>query len=332
MRSISSAPRLVLVNTSGDVEAPGRVIAVPATDLARKYLGRPMPGTALLGRAGRRDGDHVSSAPWRRRSARFPAVRSPTERCRCARRPRARRRSCLARSKAREPSPRRWRAAGPRRRRDVAARLRLGSSSSGDQPGGDRCPRPGPSDRAGRRSVASIGGRRRIPKENTLKARQDLTSLSVAKITTRCDSDEAAARAGPLNTVPPRAGDADDSWERRSGRVVQRRAIEERVAHSPAVDGSGAERPDGQARPGSRGTTLPAIRRPGWSHQDVHLILPLCGPGQAGAARNRAARERRPLASSGMGHVQTWDSSFGRSATEPVQETGDVSSVSAASG
>ena len=43
-----SAP-LVLVNTSGEVEAPGRVITVPATDLARKHLGRPMPGTALLG-------------------------------------------------------------------------------------------------------------------------------------------------------------------------------------------------------------------------------------------------------------------------------------------
>ena len=43
-----SAP-LVLVNTSGDVEAPGTVITVPATDLARQYLGRPMPGTALLG-------------------------------------------------------------------------------------------------------------------------------------------------------------------------------------------------------------------------------------------------------------------------------------------
>jgi pyruvate ferredoxin oxidoreductase gamma subunit len=43
-----SAP-LILVNTSGEVEAPGRVITVPASELAREHLGRPMPGTALLG-------------------------------------------------------------------------------------------------------------------------------------------------------------------------------------------------------------------------------------------------------------------------------------------
>src|SRR3982750_3439051 len=35
---------LVVVNTSGPVEAPGRVITVPASALAREHLGRPMPG------------------------------------------------------------------------------------------------------------------------------------------------------------------------------------------------------------------------------------------------------------------------------------------------
>jgi pyruvate ferredoxin oxidoreductase gamma subunit len=43
-----SAP-LLLVNTSGRVDAPGRVITLPATELARTHLGRPLPGTALLG-------------------------------------------------------------------------------------------------------------------------------------------------------------------------------------------------------------------------------------------------------------------------------------------
>jgi pyruvate ferredoxin oxidoreductase gamma subunit len=42
-----SAP-LVVVNTSGTVDAPGRVIAVPASAIAREHLGRPMPGAPLL--------------------------------------------------------------------------------------------------------------------------------------------------------------------------------------------------------------------------------------------------------------------------------------------
>jgi pyruvate ferredoxin oxidoreductase gamma subunit len=40
---------LVIVNTSREVEADGRVVTVAATELAREHLGRPMPGTALLG-------------------------------------------------------------------------------------------------------------------------------------------------------------------------------------------------------------------------------------------------------------------------------------------
>ncbi|WP_028063936.1 2-oxoacid:acceptor oxidoreductase family protein [Solirubrobacter soli] len=49
LHSIDLSAPLLLVNTSGDVEAPGRVITVAATELARRHLGRPMPGTALLG-------------------------------------------------------------------------------------------------------------------------------------------------------------------------------------------------------------------------------------------------------------------------------------------
>jgi pyruvate ferredoxin oxidoreductase gamma subunit len=43
-----SAP-VVVLNTSRDVDVPEHVIRVPATELARKHLERPMPGTALLG-------------------------------------------------------------------------------------------------------------------------------------------------------------------------------------------------------------------------------------------------------------------------------------------
>jgi pyruvate ferredoxin oxidoreductase gamma subunit len=49
LHSIDLSAPLVLVNTSGSVDAPGRVITVPATEIARRHLGRPLPGTALLG-------------------------------------------------------------------------------------------------------------------------------------------------------------------------------------------------------------------------------------------------------------------------------------------
>jgi pyruvate ferredoxin oxidoreductase gamma subunit len=38
----------VLVNTTGEIEVPGRLITVPASDLAREHLGRPLPGAPLL--------------------------------------------------------------------------------------------------------------------------------------------------------------------------------------------------------------------------------------------------------------------------------------------
>jgi pyruvate ferredoxin oxidoreductase gamma subunit len=43
-----SAP-LVIVNTTTVVTAPGRVVTVPASALAREHLGRPLPGAPLLG-------------------------------------------------------------------------------------------------------------------------------------------------------------------------------------------------------------------------------------------------------------------------------------------
>jgi pyruvate ferredoxin oxidoreductase gamma subunit len=46
---IDLAAPLVVVNSTREVEAPGRVITVAASDLAREHLGRPQPGTALLG-------------------------------------------------------------------------------------------------------------------------------------------------------------------------------------------------------------------------------------------------------------------------------------------
>jgi pyruvate ferredoxin oxidoreductase gamma subunit len=42
-----SAP-LVVVNTTGSVDAPGHVVTVPASALAREHLGRPLPGAPLL--------------------------------------------------------------------------------------------------------------------------------------------------------------------------------------------------------------------------------------------------------------------------------------------
>jgi pyruvate ferredoxin oxidoreductase gamma subunit len=43
-----SAP-LVVVNSTREIEAPGRVITVAATAIAREHVVRPLPGTALLG-------------------------------------------------------------------------------------------------------------------------------------------------------------------------------------------------------------------------------------------------------------------------------------------
>lgn len=40
---------LVIVNTTRAVTAPGRVVTVPASAIAREHLGRPMPGAPLLG-------------------------------------------------------------------------------------------------------------------------------------------------------------------------------------------------------------------------------------------------------------------------------------------
>jgi len=40
---------LVIVNTTKVVTAPGRVVTVPASAIAREHLGRPMPGAPLLG-------------------------------------------------------------------------------------------------------------------------------------------------------------------------------------------------------------------------------------------------------------------------------------------
>jgi pyruvate ferredoxin oxidoreductase gamma subunit len=43
-----SAP-LVIVNTTKVVRAPGQVVCVPASAIAREHLGRPLPGGPLLG-------------------------------------------------------------------------------------------------------------------------------------------------------------------------------------------------------------------------------------------------------------------------------------------
>ncbi len=38
----------MVVNTTGAVDAPGQVVTIPASAIAREHLGRPMPGAPLL--------------------------------------------------------------------------------------------------------------------------------------------------------------------------------------------------------------------------------------------------------------------------------------------
>ena len=49
LHSLDLTAPLAVVNTRGAVDAPGRVIALPASALAREHLGRPLPGAPLLG-------------------------------------------------------------------------------------------------------------------------------------------------------------------------------------------------------------------------------------------------------------------------------------------
>ena len=48
LHALDLSAALVVVNTTGTVQAPGRVVTVPASALAREHLGRPMPGAPLL--------------------------------------------------------------------------------------------------------------------------------------------------------------------------------------------------------------------------------------------------------------------------------------------
>ncbi len=48
MGTIDLSAPLVVVNATREIEAPGRVITVAATDIAREHLS-PSPGSALLG-------------------------------------------------------------------------------------------------------------------------------------------------------------------------------------------------------------------------------------------------------------------------------------------
>jgi pyruvate ferredoxin oxidoreductase gamma subunit len=66
-----SAP-LVVVNTSASVEAPGRVITVRASALAREHLGRPLPGAPLLAALAAATGIAGMSALEAAIRARFP--------------------------------------------------------------------------------------------------------------------------------------------------------------------------------------------------------------------------------------------------------------------
>ena len=119
----------VLINTAGQVATlgieeyverflPGRVLTVPASELAREHLGRPLPNAALLGGFAALT-SVVSIAAV---SAAIEAVSGTdrrAERCRrrggaCLRRRAPGSGQCVARSRGRRPSLGRWRSAAPR--------------------------------------------------------------------------------------------------------------------------------------------------------------------------------------------------------------------------
>ena len=99
---------------------PERLLTVPATELAREHLGRPLPNAALLGGFAALTGMVSLDVGARRRSATLRRHDRRAQRRGRRRRVRARADAelgaepCVARSKARRRSPRRSRSAGPR--------------------------------------------------------------------------------------------------------------------------------------------------------------------------------------------------------------------------
>jgi pyruvate ferredoxin oxidoreductase gamma subunit len=65
---------LVIVNTTKVVTAPGRVVTVPASAIAREHLGRPLPGAPLLGALAAASGIVTLGALAAAIEERFPAA------------------------------------------------------------------------------------------------------------------------------------------------------------------------------------------------------------------------------------------------------------------
>ena len=65
---------LVIVNTTTVVTAPGRVVTVPASAIAREHLGRPLPGAPLLGALAAASGIVTLDALAAAIEERFPPV------------------------------------------------------------------------------------------------------------------------------------------------------------------------------------------------------------------------------------------------------------------
>ena len=65
---------LVIVNTTKVVTAPGRVVTVPASAIAREHLGRPLPGAPLLGALAAASGIVTLDALAAAIEERFPAA------------------------------------------------------------------------------------------------------------------------------------------------------------------------------------------------------------------------------------------------------------------
>jgi pyruvate ferredoxin oxidoreductase gamma subunit len=71
--ALDLAAPLVVVNTTGEVQAPERVVTVPASALALEHLGRPLPGAPLLAALAAASGIVALPALEKAIAERFPA-------------------------------------------------------------------------------------------------------------------------------------------------------------------------------------------------------------------------------------------------------------------
>jgi pyruvate ferredoxin oxidoreductase gamma subunit len=74
LHTLDLAAPLLVVNTSGAVDSPGRVVIVSASAIAREHLGRPLPGSPLLAALAAASGIVTLGAIEAAIEERFPAA------------------------------------------------------------------------------------------------------------------------------------------------------------------------------------------------------------------------------------------------------------------